>query len=65
MAAKSSYKVMVGFLPGQRVKIVDLENGEGLVIGVSIGLECIQFNVRYWHNGERKEAWFIETELDI
>jgi hypothetical protein len=65
------YPDVLPFFPGQRVNIKALDDGRivesaygnGLVVRISIGLDAVEYLVRYWHNGDRKEAWFLADEM--
>lgn len=63
MARPKLKSLEVAFVPGDRVTINSLENGSGLVSAVSAGLRGTEYEVRYWHNGDRKSAWFLAEEL--
>jgi hypothetical protein len=44
------------------VKIIPLENLVGRIISIFY-LNQIEYRVRYFHNGELKEVYFLEDEL--
>lgn len=56
--------INIGFRPGDRVRIIALEQGHGIVIGVLLELGGTTYNVRYWHNGDAKTAWLTWQELE-
>lgn len=55
--------IEIKFHPSQIVQIKDLENGRGLVSQVVISTRSIEYEVRYWHNGEHKVAWLLAEQL--
>ena len=46
----------------EKVKIQELEQ-TGIVICIFIDSSLVQYKVRYFHNGEAKEIYFLEREL--
>jgi len=46
------------------VKIIPLENILGQVISIWIGINDIQYNVRYFVNSEVKTIYFYSWELE-
>ena len=55
--------VMVKYEVGERVRIVDLENQLSRVTQVCIGANSTTYEAAWFHNGDRKTAWFHEHEL--
>jgi hypothetical protein len=47
----------------QKVRITELERN-GIVNGIFIGLNGIEYKVRYFDNCESKEVYFYEFELE-
>ena len=46
----------------QRVKLFDAEK-TGVIEGMMIGSEGKFYQVRYWHNGDRKQVWVKLDEI--
>lgn len=46
-----------------KVKIIDLD-WKGIIIAIFIGDLGVQYKVRYFYNGEAKEVYFFEDELE-
>lgn len=45
------------------VKIPDLENQRGMIVSVFVGEFGVQYNVRYFINGEVKTVYMFDNEL--
>jgi hypothetical protein len=54
----------VKFKPLDRVHVIPLER-TGTVIGVYIGVQHTEYQVRYFDNAEAKTVYFYESELQI
>ncbi len=52
------------FAVGQQVRIKPLENFGGLVVGIWIGFDGVQYKVRYFAAGKAEEVYFLESELE-
>ena len=46
-----------------RVTIIDLD-WKGIIIAIFIGNLGVQYQVRYFYNGDAKEVYFFEHELE-
>ena len=47
------------------VKIKPLENLTGTLLAVCLNKYGIEYQVRYYMNGEQKTEWFLEQEIII
>lgn len=45
-------------------KIMPFENLKGIIIGVYITKKGIEYEVRYYMNGEQKTNYFFDWEID-
>ena len=48
----------------QKVKIIELEC-LGIIIGIFYGRNGVEYNIRYFYNGEAKTVYFYENELKV
>lgn len=49
----------------KRCKIVPLENENGIITAIYITKRGIEYQVRYFLNGEAKHEYFFEHELEF
>ena len=47
----------------QKIKIIPLEDWDGVIIGIWIAEKGISYQVRYFNSGEAKEVYFYPDEL--
>lgn len=50
---------------GHRVKIIAMEGTSGRVLSFFYGQNGLQYYVRYFHNGDEKQVYFFEDELEF
>lgn len=53
----------VDYRPGDKVKIPEL-NRDGRVVGIYIGKQATEYQVRYFDNGDAKTTYFLPEELE-
>ncbi len=58
-------KVEVEYLPMERVRIKPLDGAEGVVVSVRLWLADVEYEVRYFNNGERKVECFYGFDLEM
>ena len=49
----------------QYCKIIPLENQEGVITGIGMFYTGLQFKVRYFIDGQYKEEWFYDFDVEL
>ena len=57
--------ISVPVLPGDRVKLLHIENVSALVEELSIRTGSIYYKVAYWIDGKRNTEWITESEFSL
>lgn len=56
-------KIAAPFELWNTVRIKCLENGRGMITGILMDNDGIQYRIVYWHDGQRRCEWMFAQEI--